>query len=279
MMDINPSDLRYFLAVSEYLNISRAAERLQVGQSTISQAIQRIESLLGVPLFDRFKTGVQLTTAGKKLSLEARVALDTWERMKLVTQSAELSIEGRYTLGCHTAVAHYTLPLFLGPLLKKNPKLEINLKHGLSREIVADVISFKCDFGIVMNPIRHPDLVIKNLCEDRVTLWKTTETLEDTLIFDPSLSQSQSLLKKIEKSLKIKRHLTSGSLELIATLAAAGAGIAILPERIAKLQPKLRPVDKDFPFVLDKLALVYRADRTINSAAKVITQSIVNTKF
>lgn len=279
MMDINPIDLRYFLEVSQSLNISRAAERLNVGQSTISQAIQRVEGILGVPVFDRFKTGVQLTTSGKKLVSEGRAALEGWDRMKLVSQSAEMAIEGRYSLGCHTAVAMYALPKFMRSLLGENPGLEINLKHGLSREIVADVISFKTDFGIVMNPIRHPDLVIKNLCEDKVSLWRTPKTLEDTLIFDPVLSQSQTLLKKLEKSLKIKRHLTSGSLEVIALLAAEGSGIAILPERIAQLYPTLRPVSKASPIVQDKLALIYRADRTFNAAAKVITSSIMAAKF
>ena len=281
MMDINPTDLRYFFEVAEALNISRAAERLNVGQPTVSQAIQRIERILGVQLFDRFKTGVKLTHSGKKLLVDGRSAIEVWERMHSAAQSAENSIEGRYSIGCHTAVALYTLSRFMKPLLANHPKLEINLKHGLSREIAADVIDFKTDFGLVMNPIRHPDLVIRHLCEDRVSCWKAKmggQGLEDTLIFDPALSQSQSLLKKIGKVLEINRQVTSGSLEVIANLTASGCGIGILPGRIAALHPNLVPVAGS-PWILDRLALIYRADRRLTASSKVIAESIVTLKL
>ncbi len=279
MMDVNPTDLRYFFEVAQTLNISRAAERLNIGQPAVSQALQRIERILGVALFDRFKTGVQLTPSGQKLLNEGRAALEAWENMYRAAQSAESAIEGRYTLGCHTAVAMYTLSRFLKGMLESHPKLEIVLKHGLSREVAGDVISFKTDFGLVMNPVRHPDLVIKYVCEDRVSCWKTTECIEDTLIFDPALSQSQVLLKKIEKTLKIKRHLTSGSLEVVANLASSGCGIAVLPARVAALYPNLVAVNKDLPSVLDRLALVYRADRSFTASARVIVDSIVKAGF
>lgn len=279
MMDINPTDLRYFFEVAQTLNISRAAERLNIGQPAVSQAIQRIERILGVPLLDRYKTGVQLTPSGQKLLNEGRTALEAWENMYRAAQSADSAIEGRYSLGCHTAVALYTLPKFMKTLLGEHPKLEIALKHGLSREVAADVIGFKLDFGIVMNPVRHPDLVIKYLCEDRVSCWKVPGSIEDTLIFDPALSQSQTLLKKIEKSLEIKRHLTSASLEVVAKLASSGCGVAVLPQRVAALYPKLVPVNKDSPWVLDKLALIYRADRSFTASARVIVDSIVKTTF
>lgn len=279
MMDINPTDLRYFFEVAQTLNISRAAERLNIGQPAVSQAIQRIERILGVPLLDRFKTGVQLTPSGQKLLNEGRTALEAWENMYRAAQSADSAIEGRYTLGCHTAVALYTLSTFLKPLLADHPKLEIVLKHGLSREVAADVIGFKTDFGLVMNPVRHPDLVIKYVCEDRVSCWKAPGCLDETLIFDPALAQSQTLLKKIEKSLKIKRHLTSASLEVVAKLASSGCGIGVLPARVAALHPNLVPAGKDMPWVQDRLALIYRADRSFTASARVIVDSILNAEF
>jgi DNA-binding transcriptional LysR family regulator len=279
MIDINPTDLRYFFEVARSLNISRAAERLDVGQPTVSQAIQRIERLLGVALFDRFKTGVQLTQPGRRLFNDGQKALEVWENLKVVSQSSKTSVEGRYTIGCHTAVATYSLPKFLRHLLAEHSNLEIELKHGLSREIVADVIAFKTDFGLVMNPIRHPDLVIKHLCEDRVSFWKAANSIEDTLIFDPALSQSQSLFSKIGKSLDIKRHLTSGNLELIARLTSQGCGIGVIPERIAVQYSNLVPVSKSLPSALDRLALVYRGDRSLTQSSRVIVDSILRAKF
>jgi len=98
------------------------------------------------------------------------------------------------------------------------------------------------------------------------------------LIFDPALSQSQSLLKKVGKALAINRHVTSGSLEVIAMLTSSGCGIGILPGRIAALYPNLVAV-KESPSVLDRLALIYRADRSFTASAGVIIDSILKTKF
>ncbi len=279
MMDIQPTDLRYFFETAQVLNISRASERLGVGQPAVSQAIQRLERVLGVSLFDRFKTGVQLTPAGRRLLFEGQKAMEIWEALKKTSRQSEDLVEGRYTLGCHTAVGAYSLPVFLKELLQKHPRLEIVLKHGLSREIVSEVIGFKVDFGLVMNPVKHPDLIIKYLCEDRVSCWKVRSAIEDTLIYDPALAQSQQILKKIEKAFKIKRHLTSSSLEISARLAAEGCGIAILPARIAALYPELQPINKSAYFVIDKLALVYRADRSFTASSRVIVDAIAKAQI
>src|SRR6516225_7546097 len=113
MMDIKPEDLRNFFETAKTLNISRAAERLNLGQPTLSQSLRRLEAAVRTRLFDRFKTGVQLTTAGKKLFEDGRTALEHWEGLKQKIVASEIEIQGNYTIGCHTAVATYALPSFL----------------------------------------------------------------------------------------------------------------------------------------------------------------------
>ncbi|GGN23431.1 LysR family transcriptional regulator [Lentzea pudingi] len=69
-------ELRYFVAVAEELNFSRAAERLGIAQPPLSRAIRQIENRLGVQLMVRGGRSLTLTDAGRTLLTEARAALD-----------------------------------------------------------------------------------------------------------------------------------------------------------------------------------------------------------
>lgn len=275
------TDIRYFLEVSQTGNISRASERLGISQPSLSLAIKRLEDALGTPLLLRTKNGVQLNQAGKNFSIEAKSLLNQWEQIKSQTLSNMDEVSGQYSIGCHPSVALYSLPFILKDLLQNNPELEINLRHDLSRKITEEVISFQVDFAIVVNPINHPDLVIKNLATDKVTLWKSKKMGKSTtppiIICDPALSQSQSILKKLEKAkIDYKRILTSSSLETIASLTAQNIGIGILPSRVAKLNPayNLVPYSNQAPFFNDKICLIYRADAQKTKAARAIIDSI-----
>ena len=68
--------LRYFVAVAEELNFARAAERLGISAPPLSRAVRKLETDLGVTLFERTTHSVRLTPAGTVLLAEARIALD-----------------------------------------------------------------------------------------------------------------------------------------------------------------------------------------------------------
>src|SRR5919197_4996881 len=72
-------ELRYFVAVAEELNFSRAAQRLEMAQPPLSKAIRQLERKLGVRLLERTTRRVALTAAGGVLLEQARVALDAVE--------------------------------------------------------------------------------------------------------------------------------------------------------------------------------------------------------
>ena len=275
----SPSELQYFVEVASTLNISRAAERLGISQPSLSQAVRRLEDGLGVPLLIRGKAGVQLTRAGQRFVVQARHLLAEWDKLADQTLREETQVTGRYVIGCHPAVALYTLPHFLPRLVSEHPGLEVKLVHGLSRQVTDDIIGFKVDFGLVVNPTQHPDLVIKVLARDDVLLWTGPENaVKDVLICDPDLLQTQAILKQLErKGLSFRRTLTSGSLEVIASLVASGAGTGILPTRIAQRDPGLglSPLAGS-PRHQDRICLAYRADAQKSAASRTIAQAMLS---
>lgn len=279
------SDITYFLEVASTGNISRAAERLGIAQPSLSAAVKRLEQSLGVSLFVRGRSGVQLTKAGKELFQRGRVLLSDWERLRAQVHSRETCVSGKYVLGCHPSVAMYSLNLFLPRLVQTYPELEIQLVHDLSRKITEKVISFEVDFGIVVNPVRHPDIVISELCNDDVSFWTTstsssTQTLDSSngvVVCDLELRQTQILLGRLQKrDSRFRRVIHSSSLEVIADLTSHGAGIGILPQRVAQMpgHHKLKQLNIGLPSVTDKICLVYRPDAQKSSASKQIIKAI-----
>src|ERR1700760_4580694 len=91
--------LRYFIAVAELRNFTKAAEASFVAQSALSQQVGRLEHEVGAPLFTRGRRGAELTPAGELLLPHARrlVADEAWARAEL---RSYLGLEqGRLSIG------------------------------------------------------------------------------------------------------------------------------------------------------------------------------------
>ena len=78
-MDAHLRDLRYFVAVAEELNFTRAAERLHLSQPALSKQIRGLETTLRAQLFRRDRRQVELTAAGIALHTVARSLLQDWD--------------------------------------------------------------------------------------------------------------------------------------------------------------------------------------------------------
>jgi DNA-binding transcriptional LysR family regulator len=278
-------ELKYFIEIAHTENVSRAAERLGLSQPSLSLAIQRLERSIGVPLLIRSKSGVKLTRAGRKFATQARELLTEWDRLKMEALDFENEIGGRYVLGCHPSVALYTLYGIIPDLLSVYGCLEFKLVHDLSRKVLEEIVSFNVDIGIVVNPIRHPDLVIKPLFKDEVTFWVNPELKKSpltdpssgkaVLICDPDLAQTQSLLKQMAKNkISFKRVITSSSLEVISSLTLYGAGIGVLPTRVAHRTGGIKVLGKHLPLFQDEICLVYRADAQRSQGSRLLIQII-----
>lgn len=283
-------DINYFLEVAETKNISRAAERLGITQPSLSSAIKRLEDSFGTQLLIRSRSGVQLTKAGEELFAKGRLLILNWEQLRTEINRRESSVSGQYIIGCHTSVALCTLPQFIPKLLIQNPDLEIKLLHDLSRKVTETVISYKADFGIVVNPVKHPDLVIREICTDEVSFWKARKNSpnqdlrsdQKVLVCDPNLTQTQKLIADLEKKkIHFKRQIHSSSLEVITDLTLQGAGIGILPKRVATRYPffDIELVDKRLPHFKDRICLIYRGDAQRTKGHAIIAKAIRNERL
>ena len=270
-------DLRCFREIALTLNISRAAEKLGMGQPGLSLSLKRLETNLGTTLFLRRQRGLSLTSAGQRLLSRCNKLEEDWQLLVSDTKNADSEISGVFRLGCHTAVALYALTPFLKQTMSVYPDVEFKLSHGPSSTMSEEVISGDLDFAFVINPVRHPDLIIKKIAMDEVCLWAVEGHAKNTVIFNPNFKQAEFILKK--ESGRFDRFLHSPSLEVIASLAEAGVGAAILPTRISqKLAPSTRRISNSIGFK-DEVTFIYRHDLQKNAATAAITDCLRNLKI
>lgn len=281
-MLVSPTELYYFNEVCHTLNFSRASERLGISQPSLSQAIKRLETFIGTPLFLRIKTGVKLTKAGCQLHTHTNALLTLWERVKSESLASCQEVQGSITLGCHPTVARNILPFLLPEFVALYPHLEIALVHDLSRKIVEGVINLSIDVGIVVNPVRHPGIILKKLYNDEVSFWQATDyqwsfETGGTIICDPDLMQTQQILATLREQGKSNyRLLTSSNLDVIASLVVSGTGIGILPYSVVKtVKSALKPVP-DLPSYQDEIYLAYRPEQRDIMALKELIKAIKN---
>jgi len=278
------AELTYFLEVSSSLNLSRASERLGISQPSLSLAIKRLELSVGTALFVRHKHGVTLTQAGKQLVLHTRQLMQFWEQTKSAALASRQDIQGQFTLGCASSVALYLMSDFLPNLLELHPRLDIQLKHNISRKITEQVINLSIDVGIVINPLKHPDLIIKKLGHDEVTLWvgegerniQRLNSEQAVIICEPELTQTQFVLKELRKAGQLSRRvLTTNSVEVVANLTANGCGFGILPACVARFMypDRLKRVP-DAPVYSDDICLIYRNENRQVQAIQTIVDAI-----
>src|SRR5690625_2301958 len=101
--------IRYFLALAEELNFSRAAERLYIAQPPLSRQIKELEDKIGAKLFHRTNRQVELTNAGKVFLKKAYHILDQVEQACISTRLSSTGREGEFHIGFNGAI-HDLIP-------------------------------------------------------------------------------------------------------------------------------------------------------------------------
>jgi DNA-binding transcriptional LysR family regulator len=154
--------LRYFLAVFEELHFGRAAKRLRIAQPPLSQAIRKIESELGVQLFERTSRMVSATDAGTVLAIEARKVLTAFD-----TAIAEARRAGGAAsplrIGCVPHLPIQPLLRFLGSLHERDPNLSVQVTHLNFLDQARSLGAGELDLGIFHEAADHPEFEFEPL--------------------------------------------------------------------------------------------------------------------
>ena len=146
-------DLRYFVAVAQHRNFSRAAAQLHVSQPALSEQIRKLEEELGAALFDRSSRGATLTAAGEAFFPQARTVLAQADAAVDSVRQVAHGVAGSLSLGFIDSAALAILPPLLRRFSERYPNVKLRLRELGTRQQLEAVAAGEIDVGIIRGPV------------------------------------------------------------------------------------------------------------------------------
>jgi DNA-binding transcriptional LysR family regulator len=246
-LDFEFRQLRFALAAAEHGSFRAGAEALDVESSSLSRQIQRIEARLGMPLFHRSRQGVTPTAAGEQFLHSARRILRESERMVASTRRAREQAGDRLTIGFYTALNAGYLKATLVEFARRYPRVTIDAAEAPRAALFDEIAAERIDVAIVTGDRSEPDLASMPLWSERVFLatpaghplaanpraaWTDLGGSRVLLSArDPGPDLAQLMAERLRYAAARPTIATYRvSCEHVRALAAAGFGIALVPE-------------------------------------------------
>jgi LysR family transcriptional regulator, hydrogen peroxide-inducible genes activator len=150
--------LRYVCAIADTGNFSRAAERCQITQPSLSQQVRKLEEELGTKLFDRLGRSIRLTEAGRAFIPRARTILEQMEAARTSAADQNTDFRGTVAVGVIPTVAPYLIPSYAASFAKKYPAAKLRIVEDTTAVLVEGLRDLSIDVAILALPLRHKDL-------------------------------------------------------------------------------------------------------------------------
>ena len=241
--------LRYFVAVAEERNFTRAAERLHIAQPPLSRQIQQLEEELGVVLIEKGVRPLRLTEAGAFFYAHAKPLLDQVRDLRTMTQRVG-KLERKLSVGFVASTLYGLLPDIIRRYREANPEVEVTLHEMTTVEQLKALKEGRIDVGF--GRLKSEDTSIRRILlreepmvvalfpghrlADRGGNLRLTDVMHEPLLVYPKTprpSFADQVLAAFREANLTPDHVTEvRELQIAMGLVAAGQGLAIVPEGV-----------------------------------------------
>ncbi|MEY4479926.1 MAG: hypothetical protein RLZZ267_604 [Bacillota bacterium] len=262
--------LQYAIHIAQEKNFSRAAEKLHIAQPSLSQQLAKLEKELGVLLFQRTTSSVELTHAGTVFIDKAQKIVDMAEQLRIEMEDMSNMKRGKLVVGSLPITGSHIWPQVLPVFQKQFPDIEIVLVEDTTSNLEEMTAMGKTDISLLTLPLLDDSLQAEKILEEAITLAVPPN--------HPFASLSEVRIEQLQDELFIAlkrgqgfRHITwelchqagfepnvafeSSNIETVQSLVAAGMGIAFVPEMTART--------KWSHYVPEYIPIIGRPSRTI----------------
>jgi DNA-binding transcriptional LysR family regulator len=269
--------LRYFVAVAEELNFTRAAKRLGINQPPLSLQIRQLENEMGTPLFVRHARGVELTNAGNLMLEDARVILKQVEQAKIGVRRRARGETGRLAIGSSGGTYfHPLVPTIIREYRKRYPNVVLLPQASNTTLLTAQLRAGKIDIAFIRTPIAESEGLTVELLVDEPTVMvvptghplsrSTSVSLgafaKDTIILQHPRElnpENYDSIIAVFKSAGVNPKLGQEAPQIVSVIpmVAAGLGVSFVPQSMNRILTDAvvyLPIDGNAPRSLLKLA-------------------------
>lgn len=285
--------LEYFMAVSKELHFSRAAEKLNIAQPTLSQQIKILEDEMGIPLFDRIGKKTALTEAGKILLHHSRRVFYELEQAQAALRDLNGLQTGKLTIGSLLTCVSYLLPSAISEFKQLYPNVDLSVFGLRTGDIKKGLLENELDLGISFLPAEDEELASIPLFIEELSLavpvdhpFADTEAVEMKSLADvPTilLPENYFLRQLIDSycaklGLTLEPTLEMTTLESLTQMVSEGIGITILPAPYLDFlkSPQIVNVRLINPTMERKIGFIYRKDKFMCTTTRTFIDQVVD---
>lgn len=287
--------LQYTIQIAEERNFSRAADKLHIAQPSLSQQLSKLEQELGVKLFQRNTSSVELTHAGASFIEHAQKILDAVEQLRQEMDDISQLRAGRVVIGSMPITGSHLLPYVLPAFKEAYPEIQVNLLEDTSLNLEKLTAGGGTDLSLLSLPLQEPSLTYEPIGEEMIVLavppghplaelehhpeGVAIERLKDEPFIVLKKGQGfRTMVIDLCKSAGFEPNVVfeSNNIETVQSLVAAGMGITFVPQLIARAKrSELIPVYVPLaaPVPSRTLVIAYRKGRYLSKAAEAFIET------
>ena len=283
--------LRSFAAVAESGHLTRAADRLHISQPALSAQIKALEDELGVALFERLSTGMELTAAGRKLLPEAQKVVSAAQVLRSHASAFKGEVAGRVRVGTVSDPSFIRVGDLLAQAVATFPLLEIELHNEVTGTAFEKVRDGALDASFYYGNLTHPAMAALPLRDvayrvvapvawsERVEKAGWDDIVAMPWVMTPPISSHSVLAGELfrEHGASPAHRVEADHEAVISSLVVSGLGVSLMREDLAIDAAAAGDVvlwsDKR---LLTTLSFVYLAEREDEPVVRALRDVLVS---
>jgi len=166
------NELKYVLTVAQTQHFSRAASICSISQPSLSIAIKKLESELGITIFQRGKGRVLITPEGMEVIQQAQKIMDEAHKLENLNREPNNPLDGELKVGAIFTIGPYLYPSLIPEIRKQHPNMPLRIDEDYTENLRKKLLQAELDVAVLAQPFSDPALkTMEVYTEDFITVF------------------------------------------------------------------------------------------------------------